>query len=106
MQTGIAWLDEVVASSKFPKLVDTEGAGLILSQMFGFLPSPETIRRWPIPYRLVGKTRRYCVDDVLAFAHKRLEESPMRRAAAPRSRNLSTDGRPDESATTKKNQTT
>jgi hypothetical protein len=80
--TGVVWLDRAVADAKLPQTVDTEGGCLIVGQLEGRVPSPETFRRWPIKYRLVGKIRLYEVEHVLEFVRKRFKETPLRLPAA------------------------
>jgi hypothetical protein len=78
MPTGVRWLDQIVAKADLPKTVDREGAALVLGQLLGDIPSTHTVRRWPIPYKVVGRSARYGVDDLVAYARKRLEETPRR----------------------------
>jgi hypothetical protein len=78
MPTGIPWLDEIVESSGLPKMADFEAARLIYNHVACDNISPHTFRRYDIRYKLVGRTRRYVVDDITAFARKRLKEAPER----------------------------
>jgi hypothetical protein len=73
-----------LATVELPPTVDTEGACEIIEELEGQRPSEETVRRWPIPYRLRGRTRTYTVDDVVAFAKQRFEQAPIRRASRAR----------------------
>jgi hypothetical protein len=86
MPTGIPWLDEIVENSGLPKMADFEGARLIYNHVACDSVSAHTFRRYAIPYKLVGRTRRYVVDDIIAYAHKRLVEAPLRKPAPRRKR--------------------
>jgi hypothetical protein len=78
MPTGIPWLDEIVENSGLPKMADFEGARLIYNHVACDHVKAHTFRRYAIPYKLVGRTRRYLVTDVVAYAKKRVEEAPRR----------------------------
>ena len=78
MPTGIPWLDEIVENSGLPKMADFDGARLIYNHVACDCVKAHTFRRYAIPYKLVGRSRRYVVDDIIAFARKRLEEAPRR----------------------------
>ena len=67
-----------------PPTVDTRGVCEIVEALEGQRPSSETVRRWPIRYRVVGRVRRYEVDDVIAHVRQRYEHSPVRVAARSR----------------------
>ena len=84
MPTGIPWLDEIVEHSGLPKMADFEGARLIYNHVACDSISPHTFRRYAIRYKLVGRSRRYIVDDIVAFARKRLEEAPVRKPSQRR----------------------
>jgi hypothetical protein len=75
-----------LAAIERPPTVDTEGACEIIEELEGQRPSTETVRRWPIPYRVVGRVRRYEVDHVIAHARERYKRAPVR--IAGRSRQL------------------
>ena len=70
-----------LAAVELPPTVDTEGACKIIEELEGQRPSEETVRRWPIEYRLVGRVRRYEVDRVIAHVRQRYEQAPVRVAA-------------------------
>ena len=70
-----------LAAVELPPTVDTEGACKIIEELEGQRPAEETVRRWPIPYRLIGRVRRYEVDDVIAHARQRFKQAPIRVAA-------------------------
>jgi hypothetical protein len=78
MPTGIRWLDAIVEEANLPKTVDREGAALVLSRLLGVYVTKNTVRRWPLPYKVVGRYARYEVDDLIKYARKRLEETPTR----------------------------
>ena len=90
-ETGVPWLDAAVTKANVPQTVDTETAIEVHLRIAGEEPSVETYRRFAVPYRLIGRERRYTVDDVVAFAKKRFEESPVRRAAGSRRLSAKTD---------------
>jgi hypothetical protein len=79
MNTNPQWRDKVAAA--VPATVDTRGACKIVGEIEGREPFENTLRRWPIPYRLPGRVRIYTVDDVKAHAHERFERAPVRVAA-------------------------
>ena len=79
MSTSPQWRDKIAAV--VPATVDTAGACKIVGEIEGREPSKETLRRWPIRYRLPGRIRVYEVDDVIAHARKRFEQAPVRVAA-------------------------
>jgi hypothetical protein len=79
MPTGISWLDEIVENSGLPKMADFEAARLIYNHVACDNVSPHTFRRYDIYYKLVGRTRRYLVSDVVAFAKQRVEQAPRRK---------------------------
>jgi hypothetical protein len=81
-ETGVSWLDAAVNKANVPQTVDTETAIEIHLRVTGEEPSEETYRRFPVPYRLIGRERRYTVDDVAAFAKQRFEQAPVRRSGA------------------------
>jgi hypothetical protein len=84
MPTGIPWLDEIVESAGLPKMADFEAARLIYNHVACDSVSANTFRRYVVPYKLVGRTRRYLVEDVVAFAKRRVSEAPVRKPAPRR----------------------
>ena len=82
MNTSPQWRDKIAAA--VPATVDTREACRIVGEIEGREPSPETLRRWQIPYRLRGRTRTYEVDAVIAHARQRFEQAPIRRASRAR----------------------
>jgi hypothetical protein len=56
--------------------------------------SLHTFRRFPIGYVIVGRERRYRVDDVIAYARKRLEEAPMRKPPQRRRKLVNAEATP------------
>jgi hypothetical protein len=81
-ETGVSWLDAAVNNANVPQTVDTETAIEIHLRITGEEPAVETYRRFEVAYRLIGRERRYTVDDVVAFAKKRFEQAPVRRSGA------------------------
>ena len=78
MPTGISWVDAAVERANLPPMADLEGGLLIYNQVACDSVSVHTFRRYDIPYKLIGRSRRYIVDDIITFARKRLEEAPVR----------------------------
>jgi hypothetical protein len=93
-ESGVSWLDAAVNKANVPKSVDTETAIEIHLRITGEDPSVETYRRFPVPYRLIGRERRYTVDDVVAFAKKRFEQAPVRRSSRTVTHRTSGDADP------------
>jgi hypothetical protein len=73
-----SWLKEIVDSAALPSSLDREGAALALETLLGRPVSPETLRRWPIPYKLVAGCARYEVSDLIAHAKLQYENAPRR----------------------------
>lgn len=92
-ETGVAWLDAAVNKANVPQTVDTQTAIDIHSRITGEEPSEETYRRFPVPYRLIGRERRYTVDDVVTYAKQRFEQAPIRRSASVTRRRPQTEAR-------------
>jgi hypothetical protein len=86
MPTGIPWLDEIVENSGLPKMADFEGARLIYNHVACDCVKAHTFRRFAIPYKLVGRSRRYVLDDIVDFAKRRISEAPVRKPAPRRKR--------------------
>ena len=79
MKTASNWLGEIVERANLPQLTDLGGALIVYNNLTCSGASPHTFRRFPIGYVIVGRERRYRVDDVIAYARKRLEEAPLRK---------------------------
>jgi hypothetical protein len=73
-----------LADVELPATVDTEGLCDIVEKLEGWRPSEETVRRWPIPYKIVGRVRRYDVDRAIPHIRQRYEQAPVRVAARSR----------------------
>ncbi len=89
MPTGVSWVDAAVERANLPPMADLEGGLLIYNQIACDNASLHTFRRFSIPYKLIGRSRRYVVDDIIAFARNRLEEAPVRRPASRRRKTAS-----------------
>jgi hypothetical protein len=76
--TLIKWLDDIVEQSGIPRTADREGAALVLSGLYGRPVSPETVRRWPIPYKVIAGLAQYEIHDLIAHAKKVIDEAPVR----------------------------
>ena len=75
---------QLLAGVKTPTTVDTAGVCEIVAELEGQKPSQETVRRWPLRDKLIGRTRRYDVDHVIAHVRQRYERAPVRVAACSR----------------------
>jgi hypothetical protein len=82
--TEIPWIDAAVERSGLPPMADLEGGLMIYNQVACDSVGVHTFRRYDIPYKRIGRTRRYVVDDIIAFARKRFEEAPVLRPAERR----------------------
>jgi hypothetical protein len=78
------WLDAIAERANLPQLTDLGGALIVYNNLTCSGDSVHTFRRRPIPYVMVGRERRYKVDDVIDFARKRLGEAPVRMPAPRR----------------------
>jgi hypothetical protein len=94
MSTGISWVDSAVARADLPPMADLEGGLLIYNQVACDSVSAHTFRRYAIPYKLIGRSRRYTVDDIISFARKRFDEAPLRRPSQRHPRRLSNVANP------------
>lgn len=79
MKTASNWLGEIVERANLPQLTDLGGALIVYNNLTCSGASVHTFRRFPIGYVIVGRERRYRVDDVIAYARKRLDEAPLRK---------------------------
>ena len=85
----LGWIDAIAARANLPQLTDLGGALIVYNNLTCSGASLHTFRRFPIGYVIVGRERRYRVDDVIAYARKRLEEAPVRKPPQrPRRRKL------------------
>jgi hypothetical protein len=80
VKTASNWLGEIVERANLPQLTDLGGALIVYNNLTCSGASVHTFRRFPIGYVIVGRERRYRVDDVIAYARKRLEEAPLRKS--------------------------
>jgi hypothetical protein len=78
MPTDISWIDAAVERSGLSPMADLEGGLEIYNAVACDSVSVHAFRRYPIPYKIIGRSRRYVVDDIIAFAKKRLAEAPVR----------------------------
>jgi hypothetical protein len=74
----LEWLEQLRKESGVPETVNTEDAAMIHNNIADEDISPTTYRRWPVPYILLGRERRYLVTDVVAHAKLRVEQAPRR----------------------------
>lgn len=78
MNLTSGWLDAITEGADFPQLTDIGGALIVFNNLTCSDASVHTFRRFPIPYQLFGRERRYRVGDVVAYARRCLEEAPVR----------------------------
>ena len=90
MSISPPWRD-TVADVDYPPVVDSDGACEIIERFEGQRPSPNTIRRWPLQYKLLGRKRMYEVEAVIAYVRQRYDEAPVRRAAVSRRRSAASE---------------
>lgn len=72
------WLKEILGAAGLPNSLDREGSALALGQLLGRPVSPETLRRWPIPYKVVAGCARYEVSELIAHAKAQYKNAPRR----------------------------
>ena len=72
------WLEEIVQRAALAKTLDREGSAIALGKLLGRPVSPETVRRWPIPYKVVASCARYEVSDLIAYARLQYVNAPRR----------------------------
>jgi hypothetical protein len=77
MSSEIPWLDKIVKEAGV-SAADLEGAVMIHNEVSGDNLSTHTYRRRPVPYIILGRSRRYNVRDVVAYAKRCVEEAPVR----------------------------
>ena len=86
------WRDAIAERANLPQLTDLGGALIVYNDLTCSSYTEHAFRRFPISYVIVGRERRYRVDDVIAYARKQLAEAPLRKPAPRRKRaNASTD---------------
>ena len=78
MNLTSGWLDAITEGADFPQLTDIGGALIVFNNLTCSDASVHTFRRFPIPYQVFGRERRYRVGDVVAYARRCLEEAPVR----------------------------
>jgi hypothetical protein len=83
MTTGYKALDEIVERANIPKRCDRLFGARLYGHLTGQPCSEHTFRRLPIPYKKVGRSASYLVDDIVEAAKKELTDS-LTRVAAPR----------------------
>jgi hypothetical protein len=79
VKTDIEFIDNLIDESGVPASVDLGGAVTIHNAVSGEFISPITYRRKGVPYRLLGRVRRYFVHDVVAFAKATVMDAPTRK---------------------------
>jgi hypothetical protein len=82
-KTGVPWLDDIVIEANIPLRLDRESAAIVISKLLSEAVSTNTLRRWPVRYRLEGGRVRYRVEDLVEFVRKRIDAPPLR-TPAPR----------------------
>jgi hypothetical protein len=79
------WIDAITQRANLPQLTDIGGGLIVFNNCTCSDYSLHAFRRFPIPYQMFGRERRYKVEDVVAYARRRLDEAPVR-TPAPRPR--------------------
>jgi hypothetical protein len=79
----LGWIDSIIKKAGLPQLTDLGGALIAYNNLTCSDASTHTFRRLPIPYFIIGRERRYRVDDVIAFAREQLK-TPLRKPAGRR----------------------
>jgi hypothetical protein len=84
---GQPWIKEIRAAAGLPDSLDREGGAIALGELLGRPVSGETMRRWPIPYKVIAGCARYEVSDLIAYAKAQIENAPRRigRRSSPQS---------------------
>ena len=72
------WLKQIIGAAGLPDSLDREGSALVLGKLLGRPVSSETLRRWPIPYKVVAGCARYEVSDLVAHAKSQYANAPRR----------------------------
>jgi hypothetical protein len=89
-KTGYRALDEIVEQANLQKRCDRPFGALLYGRVQGRPISEHTFRRLPIPYKKVGRSASYLVDDIIAAAEKEIADAvpftPKERPARPRRR--------------------
>ena len=78
MTLSPGWIDAIIQRANLPQLTDIGGGLIVFNNLTCSDASEHTFRRFPIPYQLLGRERRYRVADVVAYARRCLEEAPVR----------------------------
>ncbi len=78
MPTDIPWLAQIAKEAGVPASADLGGAVMIHNEVAGDSLSEESYRRKPVPYTILGRSRRYNVRDVVAYAKSCVEEASVR----------------------------
>jgi hypothetical protein len=73
-------MNDVVETSQFQKRLTRADACAFLAERLGVRVSPGTIRRWPVPYKQIGRDASYLESDLEAYVRQRLERAPIRMA--------------------------
>ena len=72
------WLEKIVEAAALPRSVDRIAGAIALGKLLGRPVSPETLRRWPIPYKIIAGCARYEVSDLIAHARLQYKNAPRR----------------------------
>jgi hypothetical protein len=73
----IGWLAGIIERANLPQLTDLGGALIVYNNLTCSDVSEHTFRRFGIPFRKVGRERRYHVDHVIDYAREQLK-APVR----------------------------
>ncbi|NHQ74199.1 hypothetical protein HAT86_06935 [Roseovarius gahaiensis] len=72
MQRSPSWSPD----QPLPKFADKVTGAAIITHLY-FPISPRTLERWPITVRRPNKAAIYVVDELLAFAERKMKEAPV-----------------------------
>jgi hypothetical protein len=71
----------VAAAAGIAKRRPRDEAALLLSELLNKSFSPETLRKAPVRYIVVGRDALYLDDDVIAYARRLIDEASPRRGS-------------------------
>ena len=74
----LSWFDQLREDSGVPASLDLDGATIAHNAVSGDNLSQHTYRRRPVRYIILGRSRRYNVCDVVAYAKRCVDEAPVR----------------------------
>jgi hypothetical protein len=70
---------DVPAADHDDELLTRQRAAAFLSSLWGDIRvTPRSLASWPVPYRKLGHHALYRRSDLLTFAHRKLQNTPVR----------------------------